>query len=339
MKITQAHNNFTLLRLSLALMVVLGHFHTLPHRVRATGPYGLSDFAVDSFFVVSGYLIAQSFDRKPELRGFFIRRFFRLYPLYAFMIFVQAAIMLGLLGHPLAWLHDALRYIGANLVFFNFLAHNIGGLFASTPDPGINPSLWTLKIEVGFYLLLPLIWLVTRRFHPGLLIFLYVLSTLYYSYAAAHGQMDLAKQLPGQLRFFIIGIAIYRYADRIIVPPFPATCLAGLCLFAVYLRYDWHFAAIYPLCIGLFVFLVALRMKPIPLKTDISYGVYLIHAPLIQLSLLTDVYQDTPLFLAGLIAIVCLLASAAEYWVERPGIELGKRIERRGRGHSGAITA
>ena len=29
--------------------------------------------------------------------------------------------------------------------------------------PGINPSLWTLKIELGFYLIVPLIFVADRR--------------------------------------------------------------------------------------------------------------------------------------------------------------------------------
>ena len=58
---TPENNNFTVFRLILALLVVLGHFVTLPSSEPATGIFGYADFAVDAFFAVSGYLIFASF--------------------------------------------------------------------------------------------------------------------------------------------------------------------------------------------------------------------------------------------------------------------------------------
>jgi peptidoglycan/LPS O-acetylase OafA/YrhL len=59
----ESENNFTLLRLLLALMVVLGHFKLLSGTAYPAFPFNLADAAVDSFFVVSGFLIALSYDR------------------------------------------------------------------------------------------------------------------------------------------------------------------------------------------------------------------------------------------------------------------------------------
>ena len=77
--------------------------------------------------------------------------------------------MLALLpGGPLSEPQSTLRYLSANLMLANFVQYDIGGVLAGLRNPGINPSLWTLKIELGFYLIVPLICVATRRWGwPG----------------------------------------------------------------------------------------------------------------------------------------------------------------------------
>jgi peptidoglycan/LPS O-acetylase OafA/YrhL len=151
-------NNFTLLRLLLALMVVLGHFKLLWGIKEPPFPFNFADAAVDCFFVVSGFLIAGAYERSRGLWAFYVRRVFRLYPMYACVVLLQAAIMLALLPNgPLSELPSTLRYLVANLALANLLQTDIVGLFAHADIPAINPSLWTLKIEVMFYAFVPLI--------------------------------------------------------------------------------------------------------------------------------------------------------------------------------------
>ncbi len=67
--------------------------------------------------------------------------------------------MLALLpGGPFSEPRSTLRYLAANMLLANFLQYDIGGVLADLHNPGINPSLWTLKIEIGFYLIVPLIY-------------------------------------------------------------------------------------------------------------------------------------------------------------------------------------
>ena len=115
-------NNFTLLRLLLAVAVVFGHFKLLSGTDYPAFPFNLADAAVDCFFVVSGFLIAGSYERTRVLWSFYVRRVFRLYPMYATIVIVQTIIMLALLpGGPLSEPHATLRYLGANLLFANWL--------------------------------------------------------------------------------------------------------------------------------------------------------------------------------------------------------------------------
>lgn len=325
------NNNFGIIRLLLATLVVLGHALILSGPSEGYGIFGYTDFAVDAFFIVSGFLIYASFDKEPVFISFYLRRIFRIYPLYAVVVCLQALAMAWLLGGIRTHLSELFHYLLPNLVMANFLAHDMGGLLSGLHNPGINPSLWTLKVEAGFYLILPLLWLLTRRFGGGFLILLYMASTIFAAAALHYGSISISRQLPGQLRFFAVGIALYRYRnDKRLQFSIPVAAFLSVSIFIIctYLRKDPIMIPVYPLLIGLLVFLCALRLPVIPLKLDISYGVYLMHGPLIQLSLLLGIYEFTPRYVLGLVALVYALALIAERLVERPGIAMGKLLSR-----------
>lgn len=322
-------NNFTLLRLLLALMVVFGHFKRLSGVVDPPFGFDMADLAVDCFFVVSGFLIAGSFDRSRAVLGFYTRRVFRLLPMYAFVVLAQTVVMLALLpGGPFSAPAQTLRYVVVNLSFANFLQYDIGGVLNHLLVPGINPSLWTLKIEMGFYLVVPLIVLAVRRWGWGVLAVIYVLSALYYSQLMDLGAFRYAKQLPGQLQFFVVGMGLYMYGRDLRIG---RTAAAAVCVGFVGI---WELngpvpPGLYPLLVGAFVFCFALRLPAVPLRSDLSYSVYLLHGPLIQTAILLGLYRDTPLALLIVVATVLALAFVTERLIERPGIAVGKRLARR----------
>ena len=73
----ERRNHFTVLRLFLASLVIVGHAAELTdgntsrelfHRMGARLTAG--DFAVDAFFVISGYLILQSWSQQPTCARF-----------------------------------------------------------------------------------------------------------------------------------------------------------------------------------------------------------------------------------------------------------------------------
>ena len=140
-RLDETQNNFTLLRLLLALMVVVGHFKLLSGTTTRLFPFNLADAAVDCFFVVSGFLIAGSYERSHGLWAFYVRRVFRLYPMYVCVVLLQTAIMLSLLpGGPFSELHSTLRYLAANLLLANFLQYDIGGVLPACTTPASTPA-------------------------------------------------------------------------------------------------------------------------------------------------------------------------------------------------------
>lgn len=329
-----ADNNFTPLRLGLALLVVLGHYKLFIGIGSPTFPFNYAALAVECFFVVSGYLVANSFDRDPDLKRFFIKRFFRIYPLYITVVIAQTLILGSLAeGGITANLGSMGTYLLANAAFANFLQYDVGsaplsGLYESS----LNASLWTLKIEFAFYLLLPFIWRLFMRYGVVVLVGIFLASVAYQQGMELAGHHTLAKQLPGQLQFFVLGVAAYRYRHLLrLENRWVGLGLAMALAAVVTALLTTRPPVLYPLLVAALVVALSLLTPRVKMKSDISYGVYLLHAPIIQLSLLFGIYEPGLDGLAVTVALVLLLALAAERWVEAPGIALGRRLIRRTR--------
>jgi peptidoglycan/LPS O-acetylase OafA/YrhL len=322
-------NNFTILRLLLALAVVLGHFKLLSGTRFPMFPFNLADAAVDAFFVVSGYLITLSYERDRDPLPFLARRVFRLYPMYACAVLLQTLAMLALLpGGPFSESRETLRYLTTNLLFANFLQYDIGGVLAGLPNPGINPSLWTLKIEIGFYFVAPLVLGLTRRWGGWTLWAIFIASVAYDMTMRHFGHERFAKQLPGQMQFFVIGMALCLWREA--RPVHPAISVLATAAFLA----AWSFVepippGIRPLVVAGFVWCTAFSRPVMRMKNDVSYSVYLLHGPLVQTLILLGLLHDTPIWIVGVTIAVLAASAVTARLVERPGIALGHRIARR----------
>ena len=327
------HNNFTPLRLALALLVVFGHFKLLSGTQQPGVPFNFADAAVYAFFVVSGFLIAGSYERSATLRGYLFRRGFRLYPMYACVVLAQAALLAVVACERngiAATVEPALRYVGVNLLFANFLQYDVSGVLDNLRVPGLNPSLWTLKIEIGFYFVAPLICEAKRRWGWPVLLLLFLVSAAYAVVLGHAGALRLAKQLPGQLQFFVVGMALHYYGAHW-RPGMSAALVvtAGFLLLWTYVPQPPPL--LLPLLVGAFVAAVALWLPPLGLGLDISYSVYLLHGPVLQTLLWQHWFVDSPWMLASVVAGVMSVSLVTERLVERPGTALGRRLSKRTR--------
>ena len=108
-------------------------------------------FGVDLFFVLSAYLITELLLREKQtfgaldVKGFYLRRILRIWPLYFFYIGL-ALIPVFNPNHAFTW-----RFAAAYLL----LAGNWGVIAWGWPIPSIIGPLWTVSIEEQFYLLWP----------------------------------------------------------------------------------------------------------------------------------------------------------------------------------------
>jgi peptidoglycan/LPS O-acetylase OafA/YrhL len=134
-------------------------------------PYSAAPLGVTVFFFLSGYLITtllrKEFDRSGtiSLRGFYLRRAFRILPpLYIVLILADLLTLGGAFG-------DQHLRLGAGLSqFFFFSNYQILHAGWSGPHTGTAPGtspLWSLAVEEHFYLLFPLFYLALRRYIPS----------------------------------------------------------------------------------------------------------------------------------------------------------------------------
>src|SRR5262249_21697780 len=184
---------------------------------------------------------------------------------------------------------------------------DIGGVLSGLRNPGINPSLWTLKIEIGFYLIVPLVYAVTRRFGWRVLVLIFLASAAYSTILRHFDEPRLARQLPGQMQFFVVGMALSLYGQNLRVSVWISAAIAAA-FFAA-----WTFAqpipdGIRPLIVAAFVHSFALSTPPVRLRTDLSYSVYLLHGPLIQTLILLGLYQVNAFWICLVVATVISLA-------------------------------
>jgi peptidoglycan/LPS O-acetylase OafA/YrhL len=106
------------------------------------------------FFLVSGYIIPASLERRGSLRGFWVGRFFRLYPL--FVVALVLLVLLDLAGlRPLApkGLPDPVDTVAAH----SMMLPSLLGM------PDILGVTWTLAFEMAFYLLVAGLFAVGLR--------------------------------------------------------------------------------------------------------------------------------------------------------------------------------
>jgi peptidoglycan/LPS O-acetylase OafA/YrhL len=328
-------NNFGLLRLILAFMVVSFHINMLygvnPGRLISY----LVGFAVSSFFVISGLLVTWSFDKDQELIAYSIKRFFRIYPLYFIMILIQMCALLalfpGVFNMKLAIY--SLKYFVYNAIFLNFLQPTIPGVFENLKYNAINGSLWTIKIEVLFYVLLPLIYYAFKKFRIKFLILIYFLSALFFIVSTMNPAWNtFVDQFPAYLRFFIVGIILYLYGYKIRFSSFYALLISVILFFTSYYAIGnvFYKAFVYPVCLGIIVYLVGFSKPVFDLKYDISYGVYIIHFPVIQIFLFFGYFTSSfYLFIPVVLTVIILMASLSYILVEKRFIELGHRLPKK----------
>lgn len=318
-------NNFDLIRLLLALAVCLLHAHELSGAADLTIIDTLlsGKIAIESFFVISGFLIFMSYEKSRSLADYVEKRSRRIYPAYFLSVTLAAILLFGISDRSLTGYFlstDFFRYLGFNLGFLNFLQPDLPGVFTENRLASVNGALWTIKIEVMFYLSVPVIvWLSRRAGYLRVLIALYVASTAYsllmlhLHQSTGRGMYELLeKQLPGQLRFFIAGALLYY-----LLPLFERHLKWLLAFSVLYFlgRSIIEIEALKPLALGVLVIFFALYnyVGNFCKFGDFSYGVYILHFPIVQTLVHFGAFEAQPWLALG--AAVCLtLCGAALMW-------------------------
>lgn len=298
--------------------------------------------SVALFFMITGFLfwgrLLQQ-GRDSDWQAFAISRIFRVYPLYLLLLLVVVLTIF----HQQNWeLNDSASSVMGQIGrWLTFDRPDIN----QYPQSGmlISNVTWTLNYELFFYATLPLfgVIFVYRSHWSRILLCLIGIYLVYRLIGWDHGL---------KIRFilsFLGGIAAAYWVRRPNLLAWGQSRAAGfialLALFIVLTVFSENFALGPLLLLTLFFVVVAsgntlfgaLKLRSIHWMGEISYSTYLLHGFLLWLMMqrlpLALAYDPSSpgFFLLRMALSSCLLIalSSLTFWyIEKPGIALGKRV-------------
>lgn len=156
-------NNFDLIRLFAAMQVAFAH--SVSH-LSLDFPLVASMLnyfqGVPIFFGISGFLITSSYIRNPSLKKYARNRAIRIFP--AMWVCLAVTIVLLLVFHIIdfhaLFSFPMIRWIACQVTFLQFYTPDfLRSWGTGTP----NGSLWTIAVELQFYILLPLLLVAEKK--------------------------------------------------------------------------------------------------------------------------------------------------------------------------------
>ncbi len=291
-----------LLRGLAAIAVMLRHYPWPGHQI----PILPSSFlAVDLFFLLSGYVLAATYE--PRLLGsmsagnFMKRRIFRMYPLYLIGLAVALLACLGAVGtHPPAVMGESEFALAAVLNLF----------FLPAPPPGLvhdtivtqafpfNFPAWSLFWELAVNAIYALIILrLTPKMIAAIIAGCFLAMVFF---ALGNGTLDSGSTwgtfAMGGLRCgfaFFLGVALVRMRSFAVAPKLPSWIPVVLLISALAVPVSWgpwpaliSVAIVFPLAIWLGA---SARHGPVEAKIShwlgwLSYPIYVLQLPVLMLA-------------------------------------------------------
>jgi len=320
-------NSFNAIRLFCCLIVIIGHCFDISathFRFRSLIDMHIS---VCIFFILSGFWVTKSFLSSQNLKEYAIKRIKRLLPLYYISVFLFAIICSSFstlsirqyFTSSLFW-----KYLFWNSCFLNFMCPSLPGVFENV---AINGALWTIKVEIGFYIILPILIFVLNKIISKtkqniFLVIIYVLSVLWSELlskfsSVLHIPSQLAHQLPGFMSYFVMGMLFLLNWDKLISKK-NYFIIPSLIIFV--LHYFTKTEILMPCaltCILMWLGTSLKCFKRVGMPLDYSYGMYLFHFPL------ANIFTHLKLFSVNFvwggvttIAISFMLSFLAEKYIQ-----------------------
>lgn len=357
-------------RACLALWVYFGHlayavgFH---NRLLSMHP-----LAVDLFMVLSGFLMVYTWKSKERkersaprnIIAFYVGRFFRIAPLYYFLLVVSGILLTNLASmhdvilktFPPPWItggedyspHTAWSFSNLKwlLLHVTFLYGLVPGMEASTPLPD-----WSLSLEMQFYFVFPFLLVLFRKV-PWMLLALLAATLAYFSprlfgnyldagFLSHFGQPSLIAY---RLNAFLAGMVVaYWLKEKQVeasIKPRRQLYLgltAAICVLPMtklvilmYVLFVLLAAGQAPMLTRFFSF------KPLRYLGEISYSIYLSHllllTPIIYWLITKSSFVSFSPILRFLVAVLMTgplitIASSLLYWfIEKPPIKIGRYL-------------
>jgi peptidoglycan/LPS O-acetylase OafA/YrhL len=330
----------------------------------------LSWSGVDLFFVLSGFLIGgillDARNSPNYFKAFYTRRVFRIIPIYAvvvvaFYVCVAAGIPGRIAGSD--WLFGPTVPWHAYATFTQNIQYAVGG----PTSAAWLAATWSLAVEEQFYLILPaVIWFVSERWLPyvlGSAILAAPLLRVFLNLNYSHGKIASFTLMPCRADALLLGVAAamlvrkrsiwesLKIQRRKLVSVW-IVLLAGLPLFILFgaadqlqsfwmstLGFSW--LAFFYLGLLLLALIYSnswlggvFRNSWLKALGTISYGVYLLHWPVLGLTFMifrhkkpwAEIPAERGLLLLAL-ALTFAIASLSWAIIEKPLLKIGHTVK------------
>jgi len=339
-------NNFDLIRLLAALQVAV--FHSFGPLI----PIGPGDILFDLlrlfpgvpiFFFVSGFFISKSFE-SSTLPNYSRNRILRIYPalVVCVVLNVIAVWSTGYFGAVNANATDLLLLMLAKSSFLQFYNPDFMRGFG---DGVLNGSLWTICVELQFYLLVPILYKAFqlnkwKTYQVVIVLAMLILANrALYATSGEFGHMVAWKLfrvsfLPW-LYMFLLGVFVQRnfdlFATVLVRIPFTLLLAAYMLVSFTLYKLGWGIDNDISPIIFLILALTVLKgaytnvssISKVTKGHDFSYGVYLWHIPVMnQMAFLG--YHGEIFYAFWYLGLSCFLAVASWFCIEKPALNLKK---------------
>ncbi|HLH00780.1 MAG TPA: acyltransferase [Bryobacteraceae bacterium] len=341
------------LRFFLALWVIVNHLvgkgniyepiaASLPGPLQAIIRGGYQ--AVPTFFVLSGFVLARTYASTSwnalNAWKYLVGRFARIYPVYLLSLLIVLPFIVRSKEQPKGWL------VTMHLTLTQ-------GWFVGHYKAGWNTPAWSLSCEMFFYLIFPLLILTLKDWGWRRTIGAALLSCALTLAMLAVGISDQLKPMI-HLSDFLMGIAACRAFDllteRGVVPSGKWLYRIGLIGSAAIIGYAQFLPKSVPmntllrpmnalLLLGLGLgggwVARALSTRPIVFLGKASYGMYILHVPILWWAVSWPRFAVRYLYVAFVVVISCIVYAALEEPANR---WIRSRVRRGARTHRAVFT-
>lgn len=334
-------NSFGVLRLAMALLVLVSHAYLYTSGTPQGEPlhawtgHSLGQHAVQVFFILSGILVAQSFERSRSITDFATARILRIFPALTVCVLITA-VVLGPAVSRLSFVDYA-----ASPALLAYILKTLSLTTGNAPLPGVfetnalahsvNTSLWTLKYEGLCYFGLAIAGSAgmfnPRWRHVSIMALAGFITVIFAAGPQAPETYGFSDNVRYFALFFGTGVLAYLAKDKL--PVRGAVVLPLFLVFAAAIASRFGELAAALFLAYATIWLASLRwgrLRSLCNKLDLSFGVYIYAGPVEQA--LIWAFPTLPaLAIAGMaLAITLPLALLSWVLIEQPALGLRHRL-------------